>query len=334
MEAGDVWCWGLLPNAEGGSRTVPLPERIELPLPALQVAVGGTVFTGPHGLRAHFCALLADGTVRCWGTNQLGQLGLGDTGPHEGAQIPNVNGIREIAAGTDNTCAINAQNQLYCWGPRSTGLIEGDTTPAAPTLIAESVDQVSVASFHACAVMVDRTLKCWGLDFYGSLGLGAGGPTHATTPTSVGHGSNFAEVSCGLTHTCARSSSGVSCWGNNANGQLGLGSRTNYNSPQSLNLFASQTLRAGASHTAAVIAGDVYLWGSNAFKQMGSNDAFDTLLPVRLSLPSVSRLALGERFSCALTAEGRVLCWGANDHAQLGDGTLVSRATAAPVRWR
>jgi alpha-tubulin suppressor-like RCC1 family protein len=165
-------------------------------LPAVNLGAGRTALQITAGFN-HTCARLDDGSVKCWGWNFSGELGLGDTqyrgdGPGEmGASLPAVN-----------------------LGPGRTAreLIGG--------------------YYHMCARLDDGSVKCWGKNNDGQLGLGDAqnrgdgpGEMGASLPAvDLGPGRTALQVAAGGAYTCARLDDGsVKCWGNNGNGQLGLG---------------------------------------------------------------------------------------------------------------
>ena len=95
---------------------------------------------------------------------------------------------------------------------------------------------------HACAILDDESLKCWGYNGYGQLGIGS--TTNQNTPQTVdlGTGRTAVSVSLGQQHTCAVLDDGsLKCWGRNNYGQLGIGSYSNQNTPQTVSLATGRT---------------------------------------------------------------------------------------------
>jgi alpha-tubulin suppressor-like RCC1 family protein len=113
-----VWCWGLNRFGQVGDSTVGerrgSPTRVAGISGALRVAVG----------RAHSCALLASGTVTCWGSNEWGQVGNGLLDASDRVAptaVPALSGIVEIAAGYEHTCVVNTGGEVWCWGSNEGG---------------------------------------------------------------------------------------------------------------------------------------------------------------------------------------------------------------------
>ncbi|MEW6775332.1 MAG: tandem-95 repeat protein, partial [Bdellovibrionota bacterium] len=259
LSGGKVGCWGAndsgqlgLGNLNSTYALVPLPVTDMGPdAVAISVAIG----------RAHSCALLSTGHVKCWGDNQFGQLGLGNTTdlgaePGEmGANLPAVDLGPDVTAaalfaGGDNTCVILDTGALKCWGANNFGQLGSGNTqawgdnagesPAAlpPIDLGPEVFAVQVApGSTTCAIFDGGTLKCWGRGSAAGLGLGSGvnlgdGPGEmgeSLAPVDLGAGRVVAQIDGGSQipgpgSVCAILDPGlVKCWGANSNGQLGLG---------------------------------------------------------------------------------------------------------------
>ncbi len=169
LGSGAVACWGGNRFGQLGTPTVeagahPSPSVVAGLPPAIGV-VAGDSFT---------CALLRDGTARCWGANSSGELGGGDTDglPH-GVPSPVADargplaGLTALAAGGRHACALAADGLVRCWGADDTGQL-GEGSPGPPRMPATAVPGVAGATAlaaggdHACAVLADGWLRCWG----------------------------------------------------------------------------------------------------------------------------------------------------------------------------
>ena len=142
-------------------------------------------------------------------------------------------------------------------------------------------------------------------------------------------------VSAGGQHACAIASrSGLWCWGNGSNGQLGDGTNATHSAPILVTLTTGwTTVTAGKLHSCGVRAGELWCWGGNGDGQLGDGTTTDRNVPTRIgSATDWTSVRAEENYTCGLRAGGQVWCWGLNANGQLGDGTLVSRP--APTRGR
>lgn len=199
-----------------------------------------------------------------------------------------------------------------------------------------SAKQVATGGASTCAVTVSGGVKCWGFNQFGQLGDGT--TTNRALGADVsGLTAGVAAVTGGVnSHTCALTSGGgVKCWGYNSDGQLGDNTGIDRSLPVNVVGLASgiTAIAPGGYHTCALTAaGGAKCWGSNGRGQVGNNDPLSTpRTPVDVfGLTSgVVAIGAGSEFSCALTANQGVKCWGNNLKGQLGDGTLTPRN--APV---
>ena len=128
------------------------------------------------------------------------------------------------------------------------------------------------------------------------------------------------DVSLSYGHVCAIINGGAKCWGDNTNGELGVGSNTDN---QVFGLTAGVTaISAGFHHTCAIVNGGAKCWGSNSEGQLGNGNNLGSFIPVTVvGLESgVTAIGAGSNHSCAV-ANGIVKCWGLNRNGQVGDGT-------------
>ena len=149
------------------------------------------------------------------------------------------------------------------------------------------------------------------------------------------------KITTGGSHTCAIPNNGsVSCWGNNANGQLGDGTYTNRNTPTVTNsLGINRTaieISAGHSHTCVILDnGLVSCWGDNSYGQLGDGTNSTKNTPTLTSSLGLGRAAVsitaGKFHTCAVLDNGSISCWGYNAAGQLGDGTYTDRYTPISI---
>ncbi len=338
-----AWCWGnneygQLGNGESG------PDQFaNTPVQVLELS-NVTAISGGNG---HTCALAGNGTAWCWGNNEYGQLGNGESGEDEmetsPVQVQNLNNLISISARMDHTCAAKNDGTAWCWGLNSSGQLGDGTTEDKHTPVqVATIDDVALVSSggtHTCAAKNDGTVWCWGLNSSGQLGDGTTEDKH--TPVQVATNDNVASISSGGAHTCAVKNDGTAwCWGSNYHGQLGngkWGKMELVNPPVEVsNLTDVVSIFAGRYHTCAVESDSkAWCWGINRWGQLGNGQSgfmADSSVPVEvLGLTSTSMMSGGENHTCAVTSEGTAWCWGRNTRGQLGDGTDSNSSTPVMV---
>ena len=210
---------------------------------------------------AHSCFMSDNGSVKCWGKNNLGQLGLGDTsnrGDNSSEMGDNLTAIdlgsgrtaTAIAAGNHHTCAILDNATIKCWGSNASGQLGlgntsnrgdnssemGDNLPSVDLGSGRTAKAIATGDSHTCAILDNASIKCWGSNASGQLGLGdddnrgteSGEMGDSLTAVDLGSGITAKVIVAGGSHTCAiLDNSSIKCWGANATGQLGLGNNDN-----------------------------------------------------------------------------------------------------------
>ena len=296
----------------------------------------------------HFaCALLDNGSITCWGATFAGQVVLGQ----------GVTAV-SISAGEAHICALLHDGDITCWGSNTFGELGlGDTTwRNTPD---ESVDlgsartaiSVEASGRSTCAILDNQTLKCWGINEDGQLGLGdnlhrGDGPNEMgdnLLAINLGASRHATSVSGSLFHTCALLDNGtVKCWGSNYQGLLGRGdTTTSKNLPgEPIDLGAgfqvSSVAVSGRQSCAISKANDIKCWSQNLFGQLGAGDTSirgdepgemgDNLLAINLGDgKSAKSLGVGASFTCALLTDSSIKCWGRNIEGQLGLGDTQNR---------
>jgi alpha-tubulin suppressor-like RCC1 family protein/fibronectin type 3 domain-containing protein len=132
---------------------------------------------------------------------------------------------------------------------------------------------------------------------------------------------------CTTGRGAAASGAGLSSWGYNALGQLGVSSPSDSTVPLRPAGFPSLTaLGAGQNHSLGVASdGSVWAWGDNSQGQLGNGTTTGGATPVQVSnLSGAVAVRGGNAHSLALLSDGTVRAWGSNAEGQLGNGTMVS----------
>ncbi len=238
---------------------------------------------------SHVCATMdvANNGFSCWGSGASGQLGDG-TFVSATAPITTTFGgnyYTDIAAGGSHTCAAENAGSIWCWGANGQGQL-GDAqacsavscnTPQDTGLVA---NLVTAGTNHSCAYVTAGTVYCWGDNVYGQIGDAS--TTDRTAPVATGFGTptSVSALAAGTAHTCAIYSTatvtgGVKCWGDNENGQLGIGTTSG---PETC-----------ATHDCSQSPVPTLIFGSG--------------------VTAVALSANGDK-TCATTLERGVYCWG------------------------
>ncbi len=295
---GGVKCWGsnVFGRLGDGTNT---DSNVPVDVSGLTSGVAAVSAGGYHT-----CALTTGGGVKCWGNNDIGQLGDGsNTNSNVPVDVSGLtSGVAAVSAGGAHTCALTTGGGVKCWGHNTWGQLgDGSTTdssvPVDVSGLTSGVAAVGAGDRHTCALTTGGGVKCWGNNVLGQLGDGNGGvgpeicflfDPCSTTPVDVsGLSSGVAAVSAGDRHTCALTTGGgVKCWGYNSWGQLGDGSTTDSSVPVDVSGLTSgvAAVSAGGYHTCALTTGGgVKCWGSNGFGELGDGTNTDSNVPVDVS---------------------------------------------------
>jgi cysteine-rich repeat protein len=276
---------------------------------------------------AHTCGVFKGGYARCWGANESNQLGLGHT-QFEGDLKP---------------------YQLIVFDSG------GNPVPAGPIDFGGiAVDSISAGSDFSCALLADQSIRCWGKNTSGQLGLGNTNSYSTATPSALGSislGGSAKSVVAGNGSACAQLTTGaVRCWGANDSAQLATGTTDALSSQTPAQIAANTTaypnwislggtasaISLGGSTACALLSdslGTIRCWGSNGFGQLGvsqSTQLSKTQVPSAYSavlVPSgktATSISVGGSSVCTHFSDGTAECWGSNSSGQLGLGTTVA----------
>jgi hypothetical protein len=303
----DVVCWGLNTDGQLGDASttnstspvvVPALDGSTPALTAVSLAAGGS----------HTCAVMANGSITCWGFNAAGQLGNGTiTASSTPVPVTGFDGLSpsttavSVSAGLAHSCAVMADGSAKCWGDDWMGQLGDNATTGGSSRVpvnvsgfdgstaATSVAEISANSQnHTCARLVDGSVACWGWGSYGQLGNTANSDSGIPVAVSGIDGSSPAttavSIAIGTGRSCAVLADGkAKCWGSNYNFDLGNGTQDNSNVPVTVIGKDGAT----ASSTAVAIA------------------------------------ASSSSLTCAIMANGSQSCWGSDNQGQLGGPQIV-----------
>jgi hypothetical protein len=278
----------------------------------------------------HTCVAKLDGSVWCWGANDLGQLGA-DPAVTPSSPIPlQVAGFGPGAGAHTllarrHTCAVRNDQTLACWGDNTAQKVHPrDPSPVvlAPAAAAWAmpVAIAGVGGSHTCVGRgADLPPTCWGDNGFGQLtGFDAPGPV------IVEGGFEPFAIAMGSAHTCMSTLTGqLYCWGDNGSGQLGVdpGLTPASSAPLALGGPPVGTIAAGNEHTCATAGLDVQCWGRNDLGQLGNGTNTTSFSPTVVAFPpgagNVSALVAAADQTCTVMVGGSVFCWGGNQSGEL-----------------
>ena len=289
----------------------------------------------------HTCLMFPDQSLRCAGENNWGQLG---NGGFANSAIPvSVVGISTasmVGTGIEHTCSLLADGTIRCWGTNYVGQL-GDGTTAGLSELPKPVQGIAnavglaVGGFHNCALLSDRTVKCWGRNQDGQVGNGDNTTDVRAPNLPVSGLASVAAITAGGYHSCAlMPDSSVRCWGRNTRGQLGDGTDSFFAStPVAVNgMTNAVSVSGGFYHTCAALRdGTVQCWGDNDSGQIGNALAYSNVPMTVAGISNAVAVSSGSYHSCALLTDATVRCWGRNTNGQLGNGATTNSSTPVLV---
>lgn len=297
------------------------------------------------------CAIVGgEQRALCWGTAELNGLGTGERDPNPSVRLAPaavcssgsgmngdcqplqgrtrvaVNGSRGVALAIDGTVSIWGRTRRASQGTHlGIEYLKDSWVPVTlkrpvgnAVEVATGVREVTLGGQHGCAVFDDGTIRCWGNSSQGALGTGQ-------TEETTGVLSGVCEFGVWNGNVCAFGGAEFDPLSGVVQASAG----------------ATNNVGDGGDYACAVTnEGFVYCWGSNTFGTLG-NSASGQGSPnarrvqcARVStgceasgapLSGIVSVEAGSKHACAIHKTGELLCWGANDRGQLGDGTLMAR---------
>ncbi len=359
VAGGEVKCWGYnnytaeLLGVGSREGNVLAPTSVQGMTGAVRMDTGDD----------HACAFNAAGALHCWGAAGHGRLGNGSPARLAAASaiVPNVAGLSgtanamptfppaegtltlqpALAVGSNEVCGVKADGRVFCFGENNGGRLGIGSTRANASDSSVHVvglsDAVQVATGlgRSCALRRNGTVACWGQ---------LGGQLEVSHPVPIEGFANLTSVavggSAGGMVLCGRHADGtVSCAGENHIGQLGRGSRGDFDlAPAPVaGLTDIEQVRVGVDAACArQSSGKVFCWGSGSRGQLGHGATQPSPSPVEVSgISDATDLGGGSYNYCALRRGGAVACWGSNEDGQIANGKAGrENDAAAPVAVR
>ena len=341
-QTGTIKCWG--DNSSGQLGNGQTTGSSPVPVEVLGITDATTIATGG----GYTCAIRQTGTITCWGNNDDGQLGNGQTTssssvPVEVLGITNATTITAVSTYNQggHACALRLTGSIACWGNNTYGQLGNgtETNSSVPVEVLGITDATTIRTSgnHTCALLQTGTIKCWGNNEYGQLGNGT--ETNSSVPVEVLGITDATTITRSGGHTCALLQTGtIKCWGDNSSGQLGNGTETNSSVPvEVLGITDPAAIAVGSwysgGYTCALLqTGTIKCWGNNEYGQLGNGTETNSSVPVEvLGITDATAIAVGGGYICALRLTGSIACWGNNTSGQLGNGTETNSSVPVEV---
>lgn len=311
-----VVCWGANDHGQLGRAGGMRGPGVVAGLSATRVCAGD----------GFSCALATDQTMTCWGDNAAGQLGRGTVGSGLNPEPVTIGltGVRSIACGTRHACAWTG-DAIHCWGSNSHGQLgignDGeDGWPRVATSTTASSLRLAAGLRHTCASESHRTTtqtRCWGDN--ASMQILPSAATSYDEPQLVND--DFVVMGLGRRHSCfSDERTGVQCFG---------GDPPQTSPPSGLSA-AVEVMGASLDATCAQASSEVICWGTNADWQLGASTSGATQEIVSLG-SAATVLSGGASHFCAIAADRRVWCWGANASGQARPFMMADSVLPAPL---
>lgn len=226
-------------------------------------------------------AALKDGQLTIWGRNDFGQLSTSDDMTIGTPTVcPFINNVKQVELGWQTTLALQENGDLYAFGDNTNGLLGDGTTAqrSSAVHVMGNVSQMAVSRWsnsNAAAVTNDGSLYVWGLNQYGQKGDGSAADINdedcvISTPKKIMDDVSSVAVSDGFI-AAVKTDGSLWMWGNNAEGQLGLGTTETTTTPQKV-MDNVAAVSLGKDFTVVLTTdGSVWTWGVDNWSQLGDN---------------------------------------------------------------
>src|SRR5580658_10971666 len=330
--ANAAYCWGDDTYGEDGNSTITTPQKTPVAVTTSGALSGKTLAQISSG-NEHTCALSTAGAAYCWGDDTYGELGNSATnsvaGTYDAPAAVTTSGalsgktLSQISAGNGFTCALDSTGAAYCWGNNASGQLgNGTTTSSNVALAIVAGAPTGVTAFPAAASVI--------VYWVAPASFGIAGSASSYTATASPGGA-----------TCT-STSALTCT------ITGLTNGTTYTITVVTNTSVSNsspstaatvtpwpplaTIATGSASSCTIYSGNAYCWGDDTYGELGNNTTTTTpqLSPQAvytggvLAGVTLTQIAAGTNFTCALSSAGAVYCWGLGTSGQLGDSASVS----------
>ena len=311
---GTAKCWGRnqygqLGNGDTSNQASPVSVCVDASCTASLTSIS-QISAGVY----HTCAVISDGSAKCWGRQDGNRLGNSGSGSRSyPVVVPSVSNAVKIDAGTDHSCIVRSDKTMRCWGADTRGAL-GDSavsSTAEEVVVVPAANAVLAFGNTTCAINdADGKARCFGSNEDGQHGIEGGGPSNLIRDSSD--------------HASSASTSKV------------------YNTD-----ITTATAISGSEQAACLLeaAGTLVCWGA---LQLTGGGYMAAATPSSASRYTIDRMnsgyvstatavTVGNDHACVLLSSGAIKCWGDNTNGQLGKGdnsaASIPTTVTVPV-WR
>jgi len=302
--------------------------------------VGASYWTKVDVSYNHSHGIKSDGTLWGWGTGTYGQLGNGSASSSYSSpiQIGALTTWSDVSAGQYHTLALKTDGTMWGFGLNNQGqlglgnLDQKNSPNQIGALTTWAV--IAAGGDHSAAIKTDGTLWTWGQGQNGALGLG--NETIYSSPKQVGNLTNWASLATDISRVvlAAKTDGTLWSWGENGDGQLGLGNRTKYSSPKQVGSLTNWLRVSGGLYGSAAVKtdGTLWTWGKNTYGQLGHGNTTSYSSPKQVgSLTTWSKVDRGSYATYAIKTDGTLWSWGNGGDGSLGLGNLTSYSSPKQI---
>ena len=216
---GSAYAWGVNGQGQLGNENPATKQYF----PAASAT--GHEFKSISGGEDVTCGLKENGTAHCWGLNNKGQLGNGNTTDSlSPVAVTGGHTFKSLASNNLQTCGVTDEGKIFCWGGNPNGQLGNGNTTDSSSPVEVSVDHLSPGGptfasidsggYHSCGLKASGVAYCWGRNDSGQLGNNS--VLDSSVPTLVDGTNKFISLSLGRYHSCGLRKDGkVYCWGRN-----------------------------------------------------------------------------------------------------------------------
>jgi alpha-tubulin suppressor-like RCC1 family protein len=317
-------CWGQNALELGNGTTSNVGDASgEMGSNLVAVNLGANYATALSAGLEFTCAIVETGDVKCWGDNTYGQGGYDRVYRGSAVDLGVGRTAKAISTGKQHACAILDNDRVKCWGANTYGQLGLGTTDSLvyPNIgaisatvfmgLPDSAKAIAAGAYHTCVIVTDGSLKCWGYNVTGQLGIDSV-DTKGDSCCEMGYA--LATVNLGTDRTA---------------------------------IAVAASKRGDLDYTCAVLDnGQVKCWGAGDLGQLAQRTCCshigDSLGEMALLNPinlgtgvTVTTVAVGAAHNCVILTTTNIKCFGHGQNGKLGygnsDGYNADTADALPI---